>query len=104
MIKQIATIALSSGLLAGCGILGNAFTSDKSLANKASFYLGEKPEQITISDRSGGIIAIDFTATPEGKEPKKCYVDSLIVYNSDAICEGKAASCNALLKAAGKCD
>ncbi|MEC5509952.1 hypothetical protein P9911_029565 [Klebsiella oxytoca] len=97
--------------LTGCGVIDNAVRSDNSIKEKAAFALGTTADKVTISNRTSEIDSVKFNATTQGKT-FQCYYSTAGI-SSDAICSptdgsalssaAGAASCNALLKAAGKC-
>ena len=97
-----------------CLVLGAVCTSAWAAApskdllrERASFTLGVSAEQIAIGNirKSGGMAErYDFTATVNGTS-SKCYVTNTLGNTSDAICStpGKGVLCDALSKAAGRC-
>ncbi|MDO4682316.1 MAG: hypothetical protein Q4B17_05945 [Lautropia sp.] len=98
-------------LLAACGTIGNKVISDDTLQERAAFALGTTADQITISNRRGDTNTVRFVATV-GQQSHQCYVSTVGgIHVSDAICSGNSSvrpssddgSCNALLKAAGRC-
>lgn len=104
----IASIAT----LSGCGVIDKQASTEESFKEKASFSIGALPNEITISDvNSSGFSTVTFNA--EANNVKyKCYYESLVAVKSDAICtklngnsdtKGASDQCNALLKAAGRC-
>lgn len=112
--KRFTLITLSC-LLAACGTLGNKVISDQTLQEKAAFALDSTADQVTISNRKGDMNSVRFVATI-GNKSHQCYVTTAAgVHVSDAICSGSNSvkssgkkdedgdSCNALLKAAGRC-
>ncbi|QTM23020.1 hypothetical protein [Neisseria sicca] len=99
--------------LSACGVVGNTTISDNSLKNKAAFALNVPAESISISNRHGDIDSVKFVATT-GDKSYSCYVTTVMgAVSSDALCSGSnvhggkgsrgGSSCNALLKAAGRC-
>lgn len=95
-------------LLTACGTIDNAVRSDESIKEKAAFALGTTPENIKITHRRSEIDSVKFNATYQGRV-FQCYYTTAGI-SSDALCsptDGKPSptsnSCNALLKAAGKC-
>lgn len=100
-------IFLFSIILTSCGIIGNQTISDETLKEKAAFALSSSVNKVVISDRKAGIDDIRFMATI-GKKKYQCYISTLVVTSSDAICNGtegkRKSSCNALEKAAGHCN
>jgi hypothetical protein len=114
----LAPLALLTLLAAGCA----ATINQEGLEQRTSLAIGRSVGEFTISDRSeetGG--RINYSVKDKSGATYKCYLYSATGFqkamsfgqtpNSDAICTpmGKggaapaAASCNALLKAAGKC-
>lgn len=107
-LSLLAVFALSA-----CGVVGNTTISDSTLQNKAAFALNVPTESVKISNRHGDIDSVKFVATTGGKS-YSCYVTTVMgAISSDALCSGSNAhankagrgksSCNALLKAAGRC-
>ncbi|HHK5985580.1 TPA: hypothetical protein ACQWGQ_001220 [Neisseria subflava] len=102
--------------LSACGVVGNKTISDNTLKNKAAFALNVPAERITISNRHGDVDSVKFVATTGGRS-YSCYVTTVMgAVSSDALCSGSNVhankgkkgsqgnpSCNALLKAAGRC-
>lgn len=121
MKKHTLTIAALL-MLAGCGTINNKVVSDETLQDKAAFALNTTADEVTISDRKAGMQEIRFVATV-GKKSYQCYVSTVMgLHTSDALCSGsnsvkksggkasrkeeaaqEGRSCNALLKAAGRC-
>jgi len=101
--------ALCSALLAlgGCAGIENKRASDEVLARKAAVSLNVPDNEVTVSNRSAeqgmGAATIHFTATTKQGSTHRCYITSTYfgLLKSEAVCAGGA--CNALLKAAGKC-
>ncbi|MFZ7199139.1 hypothetical protein [Avibacterium avium] len=102
--KKLAT--LITLFLTGCGVVGNQTISDETLKEKAAFALSTNANKVVISERKAGIDDIRFIATV-GKKKYQCYITTVVVVSSDAVCSGtdgnKSSSCNALEKAAGRC-
>jgi hypothetical protein len=123
MRKLIAAIALS-GSVAGCSVAsfvgeqtGADAITDDTLRQKAAHTLGVNAKSVTVSERVSQGVETRFTAKTAGKS-HACYVTSAYLFPSgrsvsDAVCSrgGKPAgaktdsqSCNALLRAAGRCN
>lgn len=109
MKKFMALTALL--MLGACGTVGNVVISDASLQEKAAFALNTTPDKVKISNRRATLDSIKFVATKGGKS-YQCYITTVAgVISSDALCSGAGSaketggngSCNALLKAAGRC-
>jgi len=94
-------------LLGGCAGIENSRVSDEVLARKAAIALNVADDEVTVSNRTTeqGLFvgSLHFTATTKQGSTHRCYIDSSFfgLMKSDAVCAGGA--CNALLKAAGKC-
>jgi hypothetical protein len=125
--KHVFLLAFMATAFAGCASIA---VTDDALVSRTSSALGIAPGDFTISDRTDSGVRKDYTvSTMPAKGHKKtysCYVTGTVSYTgrtvSDAICtpavvasaavgQSKASSvgssagtsCNALLKAAGKC-
>lgn len=104
------SLILTATILVGCNTLGNLVISDDSLKEKAAFALETKPAKVTISNRrTDGLDAIKFDAKTGGRT-YQCYITTADgLFSSDALCSkgggkrNKKKSCNALLRAAGRC-
>ncbi len=95
----------------------------EDIPRKTAFALGLEPESISISNRHEDDAAVRYTVTTSNGKKYQCYIEGWYNvtgrHSSDAICSeisgsggktgGKAntgsapGTCNALLKAAGKC-
>lgn len=114
-IAVAATVAL-----AGCASM--AVTND-AITQRTSLVLGVQPSQFTISSRADSGTRTDYKVVTSAGDHYSCYVTGTFSVTgrviSDAMCtQMKAGSstssnaeesksgkkCNALLKAAGKCD
>ncbi|KXU38989.1 hypothetical protein AXE65_11145 [Ventosimonas gracilis] len=95
-------------VLGGCAGTENSRASDEMLARKAAISLNVPDNEVTVSSRSAeqgmGVVTLHFTATTKQGSTHRCYITSSYfgLLKSEAVCAG-AATCNALLKAAGKC-
>lgn len=103
----------------GCASL--VVTPD-AITQRTATTLGVAPSQLTISERTNDNLRTDYTATTNAGKAYRCYVTGTFTVAgrdvSDAVCKaagrgsGASASdsssdkaeCNALLKAAGKCN
>lgn len=113
---------LACALLAGCA--AQAVSEDAIRAN-TSRALGLAPSAFVISDRADSGLQTTYTARTQGGRTYSCYVEGTVSVVgrvvSDAICQEmrqtdapargaparRAApdpACNALLRAAGRCD
>lgn len=115
--KLAAGIALSA-LLVGCASVA---VNNDSLTQRTSNALGLSPDQFTISNRSDSGVRTDYSVHTSAGKTYACYVTGTFSVTgrivSDAICSTMQAGapssqatnetthqpCNALLKAAGKC-
>ncbi|MES2089519.1 MAG: hypothetical protein V4532_06020 [Pseudomonadota bacterium] len=115
---RVAALALIASA-AGCASVA---VSNDAIEQNTAFALGLPKGSFTISDRvDDGVKSTYVVKTNAGKQ-YSCYVTGSVAITgrvvSDAICQaqqgkssakpaaparGSAASCNALLKAAGKC-
>lgn len=115
-LKLIAVCSIALTVLSGCGIIEKQIASNESLQEKAAFAIGTQPSNISISNVQSGLEEITFDADANGSQ-YKCYYTTVIAVKSDAICrkmgaktdpktktEESQGECNALLKAAGRCD
>ncbi|MFM2477188.1 hypothetical protein [Celerinatantimonas sp. MCCC 1A17872] len=117
----IATTLLT---LSGCGMVSKQMANPQKLQDKASVSIGVPADKITVSDISGDLDSVHFTAKVQGLNDRyyKCYYSSAIVVTSDTICnpiyssvaaklraekngsdKANSTQCNALTKAAGQC-
>lgn len=117
-----AVILGSMLFFAGCASVA---VNDDALKSRTSSALGLSPSDFTISNRVDNGVRTDYTVQAKGST-YNCYVTGVVSVTgrtvSDAICtqmqsaaaqpaskssakptQAPAASCNALLKAAGKC-
>lgn len=120
--KRVVSIMLCA-LIGGCASV--AVTSD-TLEDRTAFALGLNKEDFTISNRQDSGIRSDYVVKTKNGAQYSCYVTGVVSIIgrsvSDAICSqnvaankkaGKTtdknapapnrATCNALLKAAGRC-
>ncbi|EEP5037173.1 hypothetical protein HBY97_004586 [Salmonella enterica] len=115
-LKLIAACSVALTVLSGCGIIEKQVASDESLQEKAAFAIGTQPRNIAISNVQSGLEKITFDAEANGSQ-YSCYYTTVIAVKSDAICKKMGAQadtkpateesqgeCNALLKAAGRCE
>ena len=108
--KKILALVSISIALSACGTIDNNVRPEISIKEKAAFALGTSADKVTITNRRSEIDSVKFNATVEGRV-FQCYYTSVFgVLSSDALCsqtDGAAlpssGTCNALLKAAGKC-
>ena len=110
----------ATALLAGCASM--AVTND-ALTQRTSQALGIPAAQFSISDRTDSGTRTDYNVVTDAGKHYSCYVTGTVSVTgrviSDAMCtkvkngnttsnsendHGNTARCNALLKAAGKCD
>lgn len=106
------------GSAVGCASIS---VTSRVLEDRTAFTLGLAKDQFTIADRRDGGIRTDYSVRTAKGERFNCYVTGSVGVVSDAICtkvavsgavrgraEKKSAgedgsSCNALLRAAGRC-
>lgn len=114
-LPRTALFLLAITLASGCASV--AVTGD-AIEQKTAFALGIERGSFTISNRADDGLSSTYQVTTQSGKKYSCYVEGTVaLYGrvvSDAVCKpaGKAASrsgnpetssCNALLKAAGKC-
>ncbi len=108
--RSIVLLTLAFALTACASI---AVTSE-ILEQRTALALGLAHGQFNISGRVDDGLRTDYEVHTKSGKTYRCYVEGILYYTgrnvSDAICTGTAAtntaptkSCNALLKAAGKC-
>lgn len=114
MQKTTVFVSIFTGitLLSGCGMLSKKISSTDSYRQKASEAIGVSPKEvkiINVHSELKDINTVHFVAKTRGRT-YYCSYDSLVVMDSGAICNSADApttstskSCNALLKAAGRC-
>lgn len=128
MMKKLALMLVGSVVtLVGCASMS---VSGDALQSRTGFALGLSSDAFTISNRTDSGVRTDYTVTTKTNKTYSCYVTGTIGVVSDAICTqmqatastqpvaaepttkaaekpaakaAPASSCNALLKAAGKC-
>ncbi|AZN36219.1 hypothetical protein [Iodobacter ciconiae] len=114
MKKSLFVASLASILLVGCASIA---VTDDAIVKNTSMAIGLEKNAFTISDRENDGITTTYKVKTKAGENYSCYVTgviSMIGRNvSDAMCTEMGAgaksstksnnSCNALLKAAGKC-
>lgn len=111
--KATLGLSLCAVLVAGCASVA---IKDEEIQKRTAFSLGADASAITISNRSNQGMRTEYTATTKKGKKYNCYMEgTMVIYGkvvSDAVCVemsedgpvGKAeASCNTLMKAAGKC-
>lgn len=116
--KKLTALAALTVLMSGCASM--AVTND-SLTQRTATALGLTPSQFTISNRTDNGVRTDYSVQTTSGKTYACYVTGTVSITgrvvSDAVCsapnQGAASaeasrsapstSCNALLKAAGKC-
>ena len=120
---QFGLAVIASILLAGCASVA---VSGDALEKNTAFAIGAEPGTFTISDRQDSGVKTTYRATTNSGKKYSCYVTGTVSVVgrvvSDAMCNeitsgpavasktaapatktAAAASCNALLKAAGRC-
>ncbi len=115
-LKLIITSVAALTILSGCGLLDKTTTSNATLQDKASYAIGAMPNDINISNVRAGLDKVVFHAEANDSL-YRCYYTTAVAIKSDAVCtkmdgettgtssnEPQAAQCNALLKAAGRCE
>lgn len=117
-IRQTSIIFSAISALAGCASVA---VTDDAIGQRTAFALGIERSGFVISDRQDEGIRTNYTVKAKSGKTYSCYVTGTVSVVgrvvSDAICAEvggapakptakagtPAASCNALLKAAGKC-
>lgn len=112
---------LAAGIGTGVAVGGGQNVEDSVLLKRASFALSIDESKLTIKDKSEDGMRTNFVAVSSTGKSYRCYVVGgstamrVMTFGSasasDAICSGvddkgespMKNSCNALLKAAGKC-
>lgn len=112
----VASVVVLAGLVAGCASV--AVTSD-AIEKNTAFALGLEKGTFTISNREDDGVKSTYLVNTNAGKKYSCYVTGTVSVVgrvvSDAVCNevGKSAKqasgtttqpCNALLKAAGKCN
>lgn len=104
MTKKIRIVLL---LIASALISESAFAevSNARLEKHTAFALGLDKEDFTIHNREQDGLRTWYSVDTKSGQRFTCYVAGQDEAVSDAICNeiGKTTTCNALLKAAGKC-
>ena len=110
-----ASLCVLAGALAGCASVA---VTDEAIEKNTAFALGIERGSFTISNRENDGVKTTYLVTTKSGKKHNCYVTGTIGVTgrtvSDALCSpvGQAAgnrsnssnvSCNALLKAAGRC-
>ncbi|MCD7098983.1 hypothetical protein [Stenotrophomonas sp. MMGLT7] len=120
--RTLARAAVPAIALAASGGCASVAVTSDTLAERTAFALGIGTQEFTISDRVDSGVRTDYRVQTRDGTRYACYVTGIVSVTgrsvSDAICsrQGAAteaakpadagsapASCNALLKAAGKC-
>lgn len=111
-----ASVVVLAGLVAGCASV--AVTND-SIEKNTAFALGIEKGTFTVSNREDDGVKTTYLVNTNAGKKYTCYVTGTVSVVgrvvSDAVCNevGRSAkqtpgtapkSCNALLKAAGKCN
>lgn len=102
--KKILFALLASSLIVGCA-------KSNSLARKVAFELGEEPENVQVTNVRNGMYETTFNANIRGVMHNCTALGGNIwsfgqALNPNCVPVGggkKKGSCNAMLKAAGKC-
>jgi hypothetical protein len=112
----LASVVLLTGLFSGCASVA---VSDDAIEKNTAFALGIEKGTFTISNREDEGLKSTYQVNTKSGKRYRCYVTGTVSVLgrvvSDAICNedvkpAKQAtgtskqSCNALLKAAGKCN
>lgn len=111
MAYRLPVLALSALALTGCASIA---VTNELLEQRTAMALGMSASQFTISGRADDGLRTEYDVQTKSGKTYRCYVEGILYYTgrnvSDAICTamGSAANpptkaCNALLKAAGKC-
>jgi hypothetical protein len=117
-LRTLASIGVAASLTSACA----SAVKHEDIPRKTAFALGLESEQISISNRVEDDAAVRYTVTTSSGKKYQCYIEGWYNvtgrHSSDAVCSeiggsgGKAGgkapggtpgTCNALLKAAGKC-
>lgn len=112
--KLIPLVCLAiCAFVSGCASVA---VTDDAIKRNTAHALGVSTEGVAISNRADEGIKSTYTAQTANGKKYSCYVTGTVTYTgrivSDAMCNemvtagsgsGAPSSCNALLKAAGKC-
>lgn len=102
----ISSSLLLMSLIVGCASLA---VSDDAILKKTAFELGLEPSDFTVSNRQDDGVTSTYVVKAKGNKIYNCTIGgSISVLGrtvTSPICNevGKAPTCNALQKAAGKC-
>lgn len=114
-LAAILAAVCGSVFVAGCA---STVVKEDHLKQKAAFALGLEPNSFAVSDRVDDGLQTRYSVRTHDGRKFNCYVEGSFSFGTgsvvtDAVCSqmGKSAnkagdagpSCNALLKAAGKC-
>lgn len=99
----VVSVLAGSAWLAGCASMA---ISDEKLVHKTAFGLGLSESDITIVSRENNGFMTSYTVQSKAGKKYNCQVAGTLGTVGEPGCEEVgpgASSCNALLKAAGKC-
>ena len=94
------------------GAIHSKAVSEADLLDKAESVIGIDKNSLSVIENSisSSADSVRFSVKDKKGNKYKCYFTTLVIYTSDAICQkisadGSASSstCDALLKATGKC-
>lgn len=119
-IGKLALVVGAVSLLAGCGAIGKATSSDASLLDKAEMATGVSADTLKVVPNSvtAKIDSVHYKVETSKGQLYRCYYTTIVgAMDSDAVCtkigkgepskasssKTEAGNCNALLKAAGRC-
>ena len=119
-IGSIALVLWAVSLLAGCGAIGKATSSEASLLDKAEMATGVSADTLKVVPNSvkAKIDSVHYKVETSKGQLYRCYYTTLVgAMDSDAVCTkigkgepvkaghstSETGNCNALLRAAGRC-
>ncbi len=111
----VLSVFVLTGLVTGCASVA---VSNDAIEKNTAFALGIEKGSFTISDREDDGVKSSYSVKTNSGKKYSCYVTGTVSVMgrvvSDAVCNevgkpakqtsGTSTSCNALLKAAGKCN
>ncbi|MEQ1556129.1 MAG: hypothetical protein ABL915_04950 [Gallionella sp.] len=109
-IRRAALVVVVAGFVTGCASMVSSDVIEKNTA----FTLGLEKGDFTISNREDSGVKSSYDVKTKAGKKYSCYLTSSMGMTSDALCSEKgktskpssenSPSCNALLKAAGRCN
>ena len=112
-------VASSIALLSACGHIGKAISNEDALLDKAEFATGINKKYLKVVPNSvkAEIDSVHYQVKTQPGAYYRCYYTTVVAVTSDAVCKRIGATearqtqakkaksnCNALLRAAGRCE